>query len=68
MTGCDKYSLPNRDYIQQPFPMQLSQKQEMFSEFFFPFLKARFNFEHFPTKEQSHRWFIAENKDAEKGV
>ena len=34
--------------------MQLSQKQEIFSKFFFPFLKSTLNFEHFPKKEESH--------------
>ena len=48
--------------------MELSQKQEIFSEFFFAFLKARLNFEHFPKKEQTHSRFISEIKDAEKGV
>ena len=48
--------------------MQLSQKQEIFSQFFFAFLKSKLNFEHFPKKEQPHRLFISEIKDAEKGV
>ena len=34
--------------------MRLSQKQEIFPEFFFAFLKSTFNFEHFPKKEESH--------------
>ena len=34
--------------------MQLSQKQEIFIEFFFAFLKSTLNFEHFPKKEESH--------------
>ena len=68
MTGRDKYSLRNRDNLQQPFQMRLSQKQEIFFEFFFAFLKSTLNFEHFLKKEQPHRWFISEIKDAEKGV
>ena len=48
--------------------MQLSQKQEIFSEFFFEFLKSTLNFERFPKKEEPHTWFISEIKDAEKGV
>ena len=49
--------------------MQLSQKQEIFSQFFFfGFLKSTLNFERFPTKEKPHSSFISENKDAEKGV
>ena len=34
--------------------MQLSQKQEIFSEFFLVFLKSILNFEHFPKKEEPH--------------
>ena len=48
--------------------MQLSQKQGIFSQFFFAFLKSTLNFERFPKKEQPHSWFIFEMKDAEKGV
>ena len=48
--------------------MRLSKKQEIFSEFFFAFLKSTLNFEHFPKKEQPHSGFISEIKDAEKGV
>ena len=34
--------------------MGLSQKQEIFSEFFFAFLKSTLNFEHFPKNEEPH--------------
>ena len=34
--------------------MQLSQKQDNSSEFFFAFLKSTLNFEHFAKKEQPH--------------
>ena len=34
--------------------MQLSQKQEIFSEFFFVFLKSKLNFERSPKKEEPH--------------
>ena len=34
--------------------MQLSQKQKMFSPFFFAILKSTLNFERFPKKEQPH--------------
>ena len=34
--------------------MQLSQKQDNFSKFFFAFLKSTLNFEHFAKKEQPH--------------
>ena len=48
--------------------MRLSQKQEIFSESFFAFLKSTLNFERFPKKEEPHSSFISEIKDAEKGV
>ena len=34
--------------------MQLSQKQEIFNQFFVAFLKSTLNFEHFPIKEEPH--------------
>ena len=34
--------------------MQLSEKQEIFNEFFFAFLKSTLNSEHFPIKEEPH--------------
>ena len=34
--------------------MKLSQKHEIFSEFFFAFLKSTLNFERFPKKEEPH--------------
>ena len=34
--------------------MRLSKKQEIFSQFFFAFLKSKLNFEHFAKKEESH--------------
>ena len=34
--------------------MQLSQKQKIFCEFFFPFLKAILNFKHFAKKDGPH--------------
>ena len=46
--------------------MQLSQKQETSSQFFFGFLKSRLNFEHFQKKDDSHRSNISEITDSEK--
>ena len=34
--------------------MQLSQKQEIFFEFFYAFLKSTLNFERVPKKEEPH--------------
>ena len=54
MTADDKYSLHNRENLTQPIPTQLSQKQNTFSHFFFPFSKCKFNFEHFLKKDELH--------------
>ena len=48
--------------------MRLSQKQEIFSEFFYAFLKSTLNFEHFAKKEESHSWLISEIKDGERAL
>ena len=49
-----KNSLLNRDNLMQPIQMQLSKKQETFSQFFAAFVKSRLNFEHFQKKDDSH--------------
>ena len=49
-TAHDKYSVLNRQYLQHPIHMQLSQKQKNFSGFFSAFLKSRTNFEHIKIK------------------
>ena len=51
----DKHYLLNRDNLTQPIQMQLSQKQKTFSEFFFAFLKSKFNFKQFPKKDDPPR-------------
>ena len=51
LTCRDKYSLRNRDNLQQPLKMRLSQKQEIFFRLFLAFLKARLNFERFRKKQ-----------------
>ena len=50
----------------QPIPMQISQKEETFSEFLCGFLKSSVNFEHFQKKDDSHRSYISEITDSEK--
>ena len=64
MSADGKYSLLNWDNLMQPIPMQLSQKQETFSEFFFGFLKSSLNFEHFQKKDDSHSSDISEITDS----
>ena len=50
----------------QPIPMQLSQKQKTFFEFFIEFLKSSLNFEHFQKKDDCHSSDISEITDSEK--
>ena len=46
--------------------MQLSQKQETFSQFFCRFLESSLNFEDFQKKDDSHKSDISEMRDSEK--
>ena len=54
MTVDDKHYLLNRDNLTEPIQIQLSQKQKIFSQFFFPFLKSLLNFRHVPKKNDPH--------------
>ena len=54
LTVDDKHYLLNRDNLTQPIQIQLSQKQKIFSEFFFAFLKSILNFKHLPKKDDPH--------------
>ena len=47
LTTGDNYSLVRRDNWMQTIQMHLSQKQKIFSEFFFAFFEFAFYFEHF---------------------
>ena len=49
-TAHDKYSVLNRQSLQHPIHMQLSQKQKSFSQLFSVFFKSRSNFEHIKNK------------------
>ena len=51
----DKHYMLNRDNLTRPIQIQLSQKQKVFSEFFFPFLIPGLNFKHLPQKVEPHR-------------
>ena len=46
-TTDDKYSLIRRENWMQTFQMHLSQKQNVFSQFFSAFFESSLNFEHF---------------------
>ena len=54
LTARDKYSLHDRHNLAQPIQMQLSDKENTLSQFFFQFLKSTLNFKHFPKKEDTH--------------
>ena len=54
LTTHDKHYLLNRDNLTQPIQIQLSQKQKIFSELFFAFLKSILNFKHLPKKDDRH--------------
>ena len=51
----DKHYLLNRDNLTQPIQIQLSQKQKIFSEFFFAFLKTLLNFKPLTKRDDPHR-------------
>ena len=50
----DKHYVLNRDNLTQPIQIQLSQKQKIFSELFFAFLKCILNFKHLTKKDDPH--------------
>ena len=53
----EKYPVLTRDYLTIPIQMQLSQKQNTFSQFITVFLKSRWNFEHFEQNYDPHRFW-----------
>ena len=64
----EKYPVLTKDNLTIPIQMQLSQKQNTFSQFFAKFLKCRLNFKRFEKKEDRHRRFIFEVADSENVV
>ena len=50
LTADDKYSVISRDYRMHTIQIHLSQKQNIFSEFFSAFFESALNFEHFQKK------------------
>ena len=50
LTANEKYSLKRQEKGMQRIQMPLSQKQNIFSEFFSAFFESALNFEHFQTK------------------
>ena len=51
----DKHYGLNRDNLTRPIHVELSQKQKIFSEFFFAFSKSILNFKHLTKKDDPHR-------------
>ena len=50
LTANDKYSLNSKDKWMQTIQIHLSQKQNIFSQFFSAFSESALNFEHFQKK------------------
>ena len=50
----EKHYLLNRDNLTHPIQRQLSQKQKILSQLFFPFLKSILNFKYLPKKDDPH--------------
>ena len=50
LTANEKYSLNSKNKGMQKIQMHLSQKQNLFSEFFSAFFESALNFEHFQKK------------------
>ena len=51
LTVNEKHYLLNRDNLTQPIQIQLPEKEENFSQFFFAFLKSILNYKHLPKKD-----------------
>ena len=66
LTADEKYSGSNMYNLPQPFQTPLSQKQKIFSWFFFAFLKCAWNLEHFFKKDKYPSLIISEIIDAER--
>ena len=60
----EKRFIINRDNLREPIQMQLSQKQKLFSELVFAFLKSTLNFKHFQKKCDPQTWSISEITDS----
>ena len=66
LTANDKYSLKRQDKGMQTIQMDLSQKQNIFSESFSWFFKYALNFDHFQKKDDPHSLCISEITDHER--
>ena len=66
MTADDKYSLCNKENVQQPIQMELSKKQKNFPEFVASVLTYTANFEYFEKKDDPHSLCISEITDCKR--
>ena len=66
LTVNDKHYLLNRDNLTQPIQMQLTENQNTFSQFSFPFLKSLLNFEDLPKKDHPRSGSISGKTGSEK--
>ena len=66
LTANDKYSLNSKDKWLQKFQMHLSQKQNIFTEFFLAGFDSALNFEHFQRKDDPLSLCISEITDHER--
>ena len=60
----EKYPVLNRYNLTILIQMQLSQKQNTYSDFFAAFLKCAINFKYFVKKDDPHRFCVSEIKDS----
>ena len=54
MTDNDKHNLLNIENLTHPIQMELSQKQKIFPQFFFPFLKPILSFKDISKNDNPH--------------
>ena len=66
--ACDKYSLISREKWMQTMQMHLSQKQNIFSEFFSAFLESALNFQHFQKKMPSLLMYFRNYRPRKTGL
>ena len=69
LTVDEKHYLLKRDNLTQPIQIQLSQKENSFSGFFFfffAFIKSIINFKHVPKKDDPDSLCILENNRSQK--
>ena len=66
LTPNDSYSLNSKGKWTQTIQVHLSQKTNIFSQFFCAFFESALNFEHFQKKDDRHSLCISEITDQEK--